>query len=167
MVGAGWTLFDTPIGRCGIGWSAAGISSVRLPPAFGRPAPTPVPANVRRVLDAMMALLDGSVIDDLSWVPVDLDGVGTFDRAVYQVARTVPPGAVVTYGEVARRIGHASEAREVGKALGRNPVPIVVPCHRVVAANGKLGGFSAPGGASTKQRLLALEGAITPTLPFA
>ena len=161
-----WTLFDSPIGRCGIAWTDRGVvTGVRLPPARFPGRPTHPPPEVRAVIDRILGLLRGEH-DDLSDVEVDLDDVGPFERAVYDVARAVPPGATVTYGEVAIRIGHPGSAREVGTALGRNPVPLVVPCHRVVAAGGRLGGFSAPGGTTTKERLLAIEGATTPTLPF-
>ena len=85
-------------------------------------------------------------------------------RRVYEVARTIPPGATLTYGEIAARLELPGAARDVGQALGRNPFPLVVPCHRVVAAGGRLGGFSARGGAATKRRLLAIEGAIAPDL---
>ena len=81
-----------------------------------------------------------------------------FDRRVYEIARGIPPGRVLTYGEIASRLG-TDNARAIGQALGRNPFAIIVPCHRVVAAGGKLGGFSAHGGATTKRRLLAIEDA--------
>jgi methylated-DNA-[protein]-cysteine S-methyltransferase len=93
--------------------------------------------------------------------------VPAFHRAVYAVARAIPPGETLTYGEVARRLGDPGSARAVGQALGRNPFAIIVPCHRVVAAGGATGGFSAHGGAATKRRILAIEGAggDAPTLP--
>ena len=99
---------------------------------------------------------------DLSFVPVDLGASPEFDQRVYAVARTIPPGRGMTYGEVAAALGEPGAARAVGAALGRNPVPIVVPCHRVMAAGGRAGGFSAPGGASTKLKLLAIEGYMGP-----
>jgi methylated-DNA-[protein]-cysteine S-methyltransferase len=86
--------------------------------------------------------------------------VPDFERNVYAIAREIPPGQTLTYGEIAEQLGDKLLARDVGQAMGRNPFPIVVPCHRVVAANGKLGGFSAPGGANTKLKLLAIEGAV-------
>lgn len=95
---------------------------------------------------------------DLDSIPLDLSGIEAFNLDIYRVARGLGFGETVTYGELARRAGHAGLARETGQALGANPIPIIVPCHRIVAAGGKLGGFSAPGGARTKERLLALEG---------
>jgi methylated-DNA-[protein]-cysteine S-methyltransferase len=115
------------------------------------------PPHVQQAIDAIVALLRGETID-LSFVTLDMDGVPEFHRRVYEIARTIPPGATLSYGEIASRLGEPHAARAVGQALGRNPFPIVVPCHRVLAANGRTGGFSAPGGTSTKLRLLAIEG---------
>lgn len=170
MTTPGHTVFDTALGACGIGWSATGVRTVQLPDATpGRtaarllrwhpelPAATP-PPEIVRVIEDIRRLLDGVPVD-LTYVGVDLDGVPEFERRVYDVARTVPPGDMITYGELADRLGAPGAARAVGRALGRNPVPIVVPCHRVVAAGGRSGGFSAPGGVSTKMRMLAIEGA--------
>jgi methylated-DNA-[protein]-cysteine S-methyltransferase len=86
-----------------------------------------------------------------------MDAVEPFEQRVYEVARTIPAGQTLTYGQIATRLGDRLLARDVGQALGRNQFPIVVPCHRVLAASGKLGGFSAPGGVATKQRLLEIE----------
>ena len=96
-----------------------------------------------------------------------MERVPDFHRRVYQVARTIPPGKTLTYGDVARRLGDPGAAQAVGQALGRNPFAIIVPCHRVVAAGGRIGGFSANGGAATKRRILAIEGADkdAPMLP--
>jgi methylated-DNA-[protein]-cysteine S-methyltransferase len=105
---------------------------------------------------------------DLSGVALDLGGVPAFHSDIYAVLRTLSWGVTATYGELARRVGAPGAARAVGQAMGRNPVPIIVPCHRVLAAGGKIGGFSAYGGALTKERLLALEGVHlggTPPLP--
>jgi len=96
----------------------------------------------------------------LAWVTVDETAVPELDRRVYAAARTIPPGSTRTYGDVARLIGDATLARRVGEALGRNPFPIVVPCHRVLAAGGRTGGFSARGGTDTKMQLLRVEGAV-------
>jgi methylated-DNA-[protein]-cysteine S-methyltransferase len=112
----------------------------------------------------MAALLDGKKAD-LSKIALDMDGVPEFHRRVYEAARTIPAGATLSYGEVAKRAGAPGAARAVGQALGRNPFAIVVPCHRVLAAGGKLGGFSAKGGTNTKVRMLEIEGASTATLP--
>ena len=88
-----------------------------------------------------------------------MDGVPEFHRRVYEAARAIPPGNTLSYGDIAKRVGAPGAARAVGQALGRNPFPIVVPCHRVLAAGGKIGGFSAQGGVATKRRMLAIEGA--------
>ncbi len=169
MRSLGFTLFDTPIGRCGIAWGARGVMGVQLPerrdpdtrgrllrraPGAQEGAPPP---DVRRAMDKIAALLRGEAID-LSAVALDMGGVPAFDRRVYEAARGIGPGATLSYGEVAARIGAPDMARDVGQALGRNPFPLIVPCHRVLAAGGKLGGFSAPGGVATKLRLLAIEG---------
>jgi O-6-methylguanine DNA methyltransferase len=174
MITQGFTLFDTAIGRCAIAWSGRGILAVQLPEAkerhtrarlirrFPQAHEAPPPPAVKRALEGIAALLRGERID-LSAVALDLDGVPPFHRRVYAVARTIPPGATLSYGEVAARLGAPRSARAVGQALGRNPVAILVPCHRVLAAGGKPGGFSANGGVATKLRLLAIEAA--PTLP--
>ena len=106
----------------------------------------------------MTALLDGEPVD-LSDLMLDLESLPPFQRRVCEAARAIPVGATLTYGEIATRIGEPGAARAVGQALGANPFPIIVPCHRVLAAGGKPGGFSAPGGVTTKLRLLATEGA--------
>lgn len=118
-------------------------------------SPTP---EVQKAIDALAALLRGEA-SDLSAVTLDMRRVPPFHRRVYEVARTIPPGSTLSYGEIAARLGGFEAARAVGQALGRNPFPIIVPCHRVVAARGQIGGFSAPGGVTTKLRLLAIEGA--------
>jgi methylated-DNA-[protein]-cysteine S-methyltransferase len=174
----GFALFDTAIGRCGIVWSTRGIAGVQLPEAdeprtrarlrrrFPEAQETPPPADVRPVIDDIVALLRGEA-RDLTGVALDMDQVPEFQRRIYAIARAIPPGAMLSYGEIAARLGDPQLAREVGQAMGKNPFPIIVPCHRVVAAGGKLGGFSAPGGAVTKRRLLAIESAHAEgMLPF-
>lgn len=156
MATPGFAHFDTAIGRCRIAWSERGVTGVRLPPTNGETSPTPV--EVQAVIDGIVALLRGERID-LRDVPLDMSGVPEFDRRVYAASRDIAPGSTLTYGEVAVRIGEPGSARAVGAALGRNPFPIIVPCHRVLAAGGKAGGFSAPGGVTTKLRLLEIEGA--------
>jgi methylated-DNA-[protein]-cysteine S-methyltransferase len=165
--------FDTALGRCRVAWSPSGLTGVRLPEegvdasaAASSQAPDPgacaldaAPAFVRDAVARMQALLAGAPVplDDL---PLDLSGIEPFARAVYAETQRLGPGQTCTYGELAARIGQAGDpgaARAVGQALGRNPWPLVVPCHRVLAAGGRLGGFSAPGGAATKQRLLVIE----------
>lgn len=169
----GFALFDTAVGACAIAWSARGIAGSQLPERSaaatrarmrrrfpGAPEAEP-PAAVRPAVDAITALLRGEPAD-LSTLPLDWAGVSDFDRRVYEVARTVPPGGTIAYGEIARRMGEPGAARGVGQALGRNPFAPIVPCHRVLAAGGRPGGFSASGGTLTKFRLLAIEGAALP-----
>jgi len=168
MTPPNFTLFDTAIGRCGIAWGARGVIGVQLPE--GRELQTrarmlervpdareaPPPPEVQRAIDAIAALVRGEA-NDLSAVKLDMERVPPFHRRVYEAARTIPPGATLSYGEVAARLGAPGSARAVGQALGRNPFAIVVPCHRVLAAGGKIGGFSANGGIATKLRLLSIE----------
>jgi methylated-DNA-[protein]-cysteine S-methyltransferase len=170
MAERGFALFDTVVGRCGIAWGGRGITAVQLPERRegetrarllrrvpGASEATP-PPGVQRAIEAIADLLRGEA-NDLSGVALDMEGVPAFHRRVYEIARTIPPGATLSYGDVAARLGAPGLARAVGQALGRNPFAIVVPCHRVLAAGGKSGGFSASGGVATKLRLLAIEGA--------
>ncbi len=164
-----YTLFDTSIGPCGLAWNERGVVGFQLPEddasklrarltrRFPGIAESPPPQDIQGIIADVTALLRGEA-RDLSQVPLDMDGVSDFDRRVYEIARSIPPGRVLTYGEVASRLG-IDNARAIGQSLGRNPIAVIVPCHRVVAAGGKLGGFSANGGAATKRRLLAIEGA--------
>lgn len=179
MTPPGFTLFDTALGRCGIAWGARGIIGAALPgptddqvrrrfaerfPGIVETAP---PAAFAPVIDAVVALLRGEAID-LSDAPLDLSATPPFHQRVYAVARKIPPGQTMTYGEIAQAMGEPREAaRAVGEAMARNPIPILMPCHRVLGANGKPGGFSAPGGVETKLKMLSIEGAKvgeTPTL---
>ena len=155
--------FDTSLGTCALRWTDAGIASVRLPSP--RTAGLPrvddhpdVPQSVRAAIAGIVAVLGGNAVD-LGFVVLDERGIDPFRRAVYAATRAIPPGTTATYGEVARAIGRPDAARDVGAALARNSCPIIVPCHRVLGANGRLTGFSAPGGLETKRRMLALEGA--------
>lgn len=173
MRSTGYTLFATPIGHCGIAWGPGGVTGVQLPEAreadtrarLARLHPDGVaavpPPEVRHVIDAIVALLGGAS-PDLASLPLDLTGVPDFHRRVYEVARAIPPGETTTYGAIAERLGNRGLSRAVGQALGRNPFPIVVPCHRVLSAGGRVGGFSATGGIATKLRLLDLEGRRRP-----
>ena len=170
MTASGFALFDAAIGRCGIAWGERGVAGIQLPeageeetrvrmlhrfPAAGEATPPP---EVQDAIEDIVALLRGEA-SDLSTVALDMDGVPEFHRRVYDAARTIPPGETLSYGDIARRVGAPGAARAVGQALGRNPFPIVVPCHRVLAAGGKIGGFSAQGGVATKRRMLAIESA--------
>jgi methylated-DNA-[protein]-cysteine S-methyltransferase len=165
-----YALFETAIGWAGLAWGERGLVGVNLPERdpetarrglhrrFPQAAEADPPAALEPVVAAIQALLRGEAAD-LSAAPLDIARVPDFNARVYAIARAIPPGETLTYGEVAARLGDRLLARDVGAALGRNPWPIVVPCHRVTAAGGKLGGFSARGGALTKLRLLAIEGA--------
>jgi methylated-DNA-[protein]-cysteine S-methyltransferase len=176
MTTRGFALFATAIGACGIAWSERGLVGVQLPEAseartrarlrrrFPDAAEAPPPPPVQRAIEGIVALLQGEPID-LAAVALELDGVPPFDRRVYEVARTIPAGATLAYGDIAARLGAPREARAVGHALGHNPFPLVVPCHRVLATGGKVGGFSAHGGTATKLRLLSIEGARTSAAP--
>jgi methylated-DNA-[protein]-cysteine S-methyltransferase len=155
--------FETGLGRCAVRWTDIGISCVLLPTPGGGPGPRiddvgSVPSFVRRAIDGMVAVMAGER-RDLRDVPLDDRGIDAFRRAVYAATREIAPGTTRSYGEVAQSIGGPNGARDVGAALARNPFPIVVPCHRVVAGNGALTGFSAPGGLATKRRMLEIEGA--------
>jgi len=157
---SGFTTFETALGRCGIAWNERGVTGVRLPGRHRlQEEATDVPEAVRRAIEGIVALLEGHRVD-LSVIQLDMTEVSAFDRRVYDTARRIEPGRTMTYGEVARQLGDPALAREVGQALAKNPFAIVVPCHRVVASNGKLGGFSASGGVGTKQRMLTIEGGL-------
>lgn len=171
MTACGFALFETPLGWCGIAWTGRGVCGVRLPgsqagltrEAMKRRFPdaeeAEPPAAIAAALDAITALLAGEPRRLLE-VELDLDGVGPFDRAVYAATRAIPPGETRSYGQVAAAAGAPDGAQAVGRALGRNPFPVVVPCHRVLAADGRLHGFSAPGGLETKLKMLVIEGAL-------
>jgi methylated-DNA-[protein]-cysteine S-methyltransferase len=177
MTAQQFAIFETAIGSCGIAWNARGIAGAQLPEgsAHGTKArmhkrfpdaeEAEPPAAVRAVMDDVVRLLDGEQ-PDLTTVELDMAGVPEFNRKVYAIARTIPPGKTLTYGEIAHRIGMPGSAQAVGQAMGHNPFAPIVPCHRVLAAGGKDGGFSANGGVATKRRMLVIEGALAdePTL---
>jgi methylated-DNA-[protein]-cysteine S-methyltransferase len=170
MRAEGFFLFDTAIGACALAWNAQAIAGVWLPEATptllreriarrtAAPEGAPPPA-VTAAAKRIAGLLEGRH-DDLLDVVLDLDAVPDFHRRVYALARAIPPGRTRSYGELAKELGDAGLSRAVGQALGRNPFPIVVPCHRILAAGQGAGGFSAPGGVKTKHRLLEIEGAF-------
>jgi methylated-DNA-[protein]-cysteine S-methyltransferase len=171
MSAQGFTLFETAIGSTGIAWGPRGIAGVQLPEAgeagtrarlaerFPGAREGAPPPDVARAIEEITALLRGEA-RDLAAIALDMEGVPPFHRRVYEAARAIAPGETLSYGEVAARLGSPGSARAVGQALGRNPFAIVVPCHRVLAAGGKPGGFSANGGITTKLRMLAIERAI-------
>ena len=165
-----YLIFDTAGGPCGIAWTAAGVVRFQLPgedtattrrlllrhlPEAEAAEPPP---PVARAVEAARRYFAGEAAD-FSDIPLDLAGQSDFFRAVYDAARRVHWGETTTYGTLARDLGAGPEmAREVGQAMAKNPVALIIPCHRVLAAGGKVGGFSAPGGAASKLRMLALEG---------
>ena len=157
MDAQGFALFDTAIGRCAVVWSAAGLIGVQLPEADdargddseqalprARVSAPPPPPRRRRSRGSPPS--SPGRRDDFTTLPLDESGVGAFERAVYREARAIPAGQTSTYGAIATALGDVRESRRVGQALGRNPWPIVIPCHRVTGAGGWMGGFSAPGG---------------------
>jgi methylated-DNA-[protein]-cysteine S-methyltransferase len=169
MTPGGWAVFATALGHCGIGWNDRGIVAVQLPEGSaaataarlarrlpGTRESTP-PPQVAEAVAAIVALLEGAR-PDMRPIRLDLDDSPAFNRDVYAVARSIQPGTTRTYGEIAVELGDRALAQDVGKALGQNPCPLIVPCHRVLAAGGRPGGFSARGGTATKLRLLAIEG---------
>jgi len=173
-----YTVFDTAIGHCGIGWrvdAPATIAAFQLPEAtaeatearmrrwtHGTPAEPPAP--ILDIIDRVCRHLNGAS-DDFLDIDLSYAGVGDFERRVYEHSRTILPGATSTYGDIAKALGQPGAARAVGQALGRNPLALLVPCHRVLAAGQQPGGFSAPGGRWTKAKLLNIERAIL-TLDF-
>ena len=164
-------VFDTALGPCGVAWTAHGLTHVQF--ANGTAAETEQrlvartrsagaaepPASVAAIIEDIKRYFAGEPVD-FSAAAVDFSGLDPYRRRLYEAMRTLKWGETTTYGGLARQLGSSDweGAREVGEAMGRNPMPIVIPCHRVLAAGGKLGGFSAPGGAATKAKLLALEG---------
>ncbi len=156
--------FETALGDCALEWNEIGITRVHMPRVKGtRPeseAPADAPAFVHEAAELIARLLAGEPVD-LTGIPVSHgERVGEFARRVYALTRELGPGEVTSYGEIALRIDPAAApgaARAVGAALGANPTPIVVPCHRVLASDGSLRGFSAPGGIVTKRRMLEIE----------
>ncbi len=169
-------LFETTIGPCAVVWEGERFIGAQLPErdeAAARkrlarrfPEADEVPAEgfVAEAVAGIRALFDGEK-RDLSHLPVALESVSAFNRKVYEVALAIPHGETLTYGEVAQRIGDPGAARAVGVALGQNPWPIIVPCHRVLAAGGRTGGFSAEGGVEVKLRILTIEKARTSAEP--
>jgi len=182
VTGSAWqaplemAVFSTAIGWCGLVWGEQGLVGAQLPEGdaartrarlsrrFGHAAEAPPSVAVQAVIDAIIRLTSGEKAD-LAFAALDLQAVPAFNRQVYALARAIPPGETRTYGEIAADLGDRNLARAVGRALGENPIPIVIPCHRVLGAGARIGGFSANDGAATKARLLAIEGARTSAAP--
>jgi methylated-DNA-[protein]-cysteine S-methyltransferase len=172
----GFALFDTAIGVCGLAWAAEAVTASQLPEGqadaarrrlkrrsgAGEAAPPPGMARHIQAITALLATGRG----DLSAIPLDTDAIGEFERAVYEAARRIPAGSTRTYGELAAEAANPRAARAVGVAMAGNPFPIIVPCHRVLAAGGGFGGFSARGGLAAKARLLQIERASTSEAPM-
>ena len=168
--GHSYTLFETAFGVCALAWNDAGLSCLRLPELSASLTRAALrarqpqaqdqsldrPAFVAHAVAAVQAHLSGQM-HDLRELPLDLSAASDFERAVYRATRALDPGQTCTYGEMAQALGHPKAMRAVGQALGHNPWPLIIPCHRVVAAGRRLGGFSAPGGSDTKRKLLLLE----------
>jgi methylated-DNA-[protein]-cysteine S-methyltransferase len=173
-----YLIFETASGFCGLAWSALGVARFQLPTKSAeaterlllRRAPGAEPAaptaEIAEIVAAVQRYFEGEETD-FSHVALDLDGQDAFPRKIYAAAREVGWGRTTTYGALAKQIGAGPEAaRDVGQAMARNPVALIIPCHRVLAAGGKVGGFSAPGGSASKMRMLALEGVqVAPPRP--
>ncbi|MEF2071837.1 methylated-DNA--[protein]-cysteine S-methyltransferase [Consotaella sp. CSK11QG-6] len=166
-----YEMFDTAIGRCGLAWSPAGVCRVQLPERtetatqeriarLGQPWHDDIlPQAIRQAVDAVSAFLAGEP-QSFEAVALDLTGVSGFEADVYAALREVRWGQTTTYGALAEAAGHAGLAQAVGNAMGRNPCPLIIPCHRVLAAGNRIGGFSAYGGWLTKTKLLEREGVL-------
>jgi methylated-DNA-[protein]-cysteine S-methyltransferase len=173
-----FTMFKTALGPCAVAWAERGIVAVQLPQPdeaqtrvrlkqrYADCRESVPPSSVLATIERITALMEGEAVD-LSQVELDLTAVPEFNRNVYAIARQIPAGKTLTYGDIARQLGGVALSRDVGRAMGQNPCPVIVPCHRVLAAGGKPGGFSANGGVETKLKMLAIEGAYvnhTPSL---
>lgn len=173
-----YLIFETAGGFCGIAWNDVGITRFQLPTRSAdsteklllRRLPEAEPgvpsAEVREAVDVVKRYFAGEEVD-FSTVKLDLEGQDEFFKRIYAAARRIGWGHTTTYGAIARELGAGPEAaRDVGQAMAKNPVALIIPCHRVLAAGGKIGGFSAPGGSTSKARMLELEGVrLTPPEP--
>lgn len=166
---ASYCLFETEFGLCGVAWSDRGLTRLQLPErdceaterrlrrTSSDTEPASPPPSVQHAIDSLRVYFGGSAID-FGGVALDLSDVNAFHRSIYEALRTVDWGETVSYGALGERAGFPDAARAVGQAMASNPVPIIIPCHRVLASGHKVGGFSAYGGAATKRRLLEMEG---------
>ena len=159
MATAGSTVFNSVAGPVRIAWQGRGISAVQFAEATPGSSSRgdPPPGFVADAIKKLRSYLAGEP-SDLKRIPLFYEGITPFRRRIYEVARRVPSGTTASYGELAAQAGSPGAARAVGSAMANNPFMLLVPCHRVVASGGGVGGFSSPGGLSTKARLLALEG---------
>lgn len=164
-----YSMFATAIGDCGIAWNSELVVATQLPETTSEVAAARLsrrfqstlgepPVFIQKAIESIKGLLAGEKCD-LTNIKCDFSGIESFAVKVYQIARTIPVGETQTYGDIAAELGDKQLSQAVGRALGRNPLPIIVPCHRVIGANGKLTGFSAHGGIETKVKMLRIEGA--------
>jgi methylated-DNA-[protein]-cysteine S-methyltransferase len=171
-----FSLFPTTLGTCGIAWRGDMVVATHLPEendastaarlatrTSGAVEGTPPPL-IQHAIASIAALLGGEKVD-LAFITCDFSNSDPFARSVYTATRAIPPGETRTYGSIALQLGNKLLAQNVGQALSRNPFPIIVPCHRVMGANGKLTGFSANGGIRTKLKMLEIEGAQLGEVP--
>ncbi len=175
-----YCLFETGIGTCAVAWTERGLKRVQLPDTdataterhvsgeAGRSSRTDPPPSILECVQLLQAYFRGDRID-FRGVRLDDEGISQFNTKIYRALSEVAYGTTTTYGALARSVGAPGASRAVGVAMARNPWPIVIPCHRVLASGQRIGGFSAPGGQMTKERLLTLEGSSvvdgTPLLP--
>ena len=176
MRATAYCTFETAIGPCGIAWNdVPAVKCFQLPEANaqgteariarrcgGQKAAAP-PPEIAVLIEKISKHLRGE-LQDFRDAPVDLSDLGEFDKQVLEAALRIPAGQTRTYGELAKDVGRPAEARAVGQVMARKPIPLIIPCHRVLSANGGLGGFSAPGARVTKTRLLTIEGAKFPAV---
>jgi methylated-DNA-[protein]-cysteine S-methyltransferase len=171
-----YALIETALGTFGIAWTDLGVARVALP---GRdrvgtemwisrePAEPGFPeGEIATLFDRIKRYAAGEP-EDFTDVPLDLTGIPDFNRQAYDELLKVGYGRTTTYGAIARTLGDVSMSRAVGQAMGANPIPLIIPCHRVLGADGRTGGFSSPGGVTAKMRMLALEHAASPTGQYA
>lgn len=176
MSSATYTLLDTELGRCGIAWKEPShpnenlqVIGFQLPEATAQLTETRIAkrssANKARTIKPQIGEIIKRIklhfkgnVQDFRDIDLSIEAVSQFAKRVYGAARTIPPGRTVTYGQLAGMSGHPGAARAVGRVMSKNPIPLIIPCHRVLASGGEPGGFSAYGGLSVKTKMLALEG---------
>jgi O-6-methylguanine DNA methyltransferase len=169
-----YSAFETPIGCCGVAWrdasegsvpavlwfqlpeATAALTEARIAEKSGAGKAAAAPLQIAALIEKVGKHLAGE-LQDFRGIQVDLSAAAPFARRVLETTREIPAGRTVTYGELARSVGRPDAARAVGQIMAGNPIPLIIPCHRVVAAGGRPGGFSAPGGRATKADLLAIE----------
>jgi methylated-DNA-[protein]-cysteine S-methyltransferase len=173
-----YAVFKTASGFCGIAWSEVGITRFQLPTddaaaterlllrRMSNAKAVEPTRDIAGVIETVRRYFEGGKVD-FSDLNLDLDGQDNLFKQIYALARRLEWGQTTTYGALAKEIDADPRlARDVGQAMARNPIPLIIPCHRVLAAGGKVGGFSAPGGSASKIRMLQLEGiAMTPEPP--